>query len=370
MAEDMGDKTELPTERRREDARNEGRVARSTELTAAVDLIGAFVLLVMLGGTLAADGVVILRDVLGSISEGGTTSLADLCTRTALTAARVMGPLLFLICVIAVLANVSQVGLLLTTKPLEPKLDRMNPVSGLKRMFSTRSLAKAGVNILKALAVGTVAWFQLRSAGAQLVALPLSTGAGAWAIIFRLAAILALWLLAVMLIIGVIDYAYQRWQHTKDLRMTKHEVKDERRSMEGDPLLKGRRLRMAREIAMQRINGAVPKADVVITNPTHYSIAIRYEEGSMRAPRVVAKGVDELAMRIRQVATTHRVPIIERPPLARAIYRTVPVGQEIRPEFYEAVAEVLAYVYRLEQNTQRTQPTPSVPADPSPAAAA
>jgi flagellar biosynthetic protein FlhB len=365
MAEDMGDKTELPTERKREDARNEGRVARSTELTAAVDLIGAFLLIMMLGGTLAAGGSVILRDVLGSLDAGGESNLADLCRRTALAGARVVGPLLLLICAVAVVANVAQVGFLLTTKPLEPKLDRMNPVSGLKRIFSMRSLAKAGVNILKAIAIGAVAWFQLRGAGAQLTALPLFTAAGAWAEIFRLAAILAIWLLVIMLLIGMIDYTYQRWQHTRDLRMTKHEVKDERRSMEGDPQLKGRRLRMAREIAMQRINGAVPKADVIITNPTHFSIAIRYEEGTMRAPRVVAKGVDELAMRIRHVARTHRVPIVERPPLARAIYRSVPVGHEIRPEFYEAVAEVLAYVYRLEQS----QNAPPQPASPTAAAA-
>ncbi len=155
-------------------------------------------------------------------------------------------------------------------------------------------------------------------------------------------------LLALLLTIGLIDFFYQKWQHGQDLKMTKHEVKDERRSMEGDPKLKSKRFQMAREIALQRINSAVPKADVIITNPTHYSVAIRYDAATMKAPKVVAKGVDYLAMRIREVGRTHSIPIVERPPLARGLYASVEVGQEVSPEFYQAIAEILAFVYRLE----------------------
>ncbi len=146
---------------------------------------------------------------------------------------------------------------------------------------------------------------------------------------------------------------FQRWQHKQDLKMTKHEVKEERKSMEGDPQLKGRRARMMQEIAQQKAQAEVPKADVVVTNPTHYSVALRYDAETMRAPRVVAKGVDHLALHIRHIARTHGVPIVERPPLARGLYFGVDAGREVPAEFYEAVAEVLAFVYRIEQDAQQ-----------------
>jgi len=158
---------------------------------------------------------------------------------------------------------------------------------------------------------------------------------------------LALRLLAVLLLLGVIDFAYQRWKHSKDMRMSKQEVKDEMKQTEGDPEVKRRRMRMQQQIAMQRISASVPKADVIVTNPEHISIAIKYDADRMHAPMVVAKGADFLAMRIRQVALQHGIPIVERKPLARALYREVAVGQEVPPDFYTAVAEVLAYVYRL-----------------------
>jgi len=158
----------------------------------------------------------------------------------------------------------------------------------------------------------------------------------------------ALWTLAVLLILGIIDWAYQKWQHNQDLKMTRHEVKDERRASEGDLETKARRLRFARSLMVQRLQHDVPKADVVVTNPTHFSVALKYESGEMSAPRVVAKGADEMAMRIRYIAKTHGVPIVERPPLARALFKDVPVGKEIPAHHYQAVAEVLSYVYRLE----------------------
>jgi len=146
----------------------------------------------------------------------------------------------------------------------------------------------------------------------------------------------------------VVDLLYQRWQHTEDLKMTKQQVKDERRSSEGDPEVKSRRFQMAREIIRQRLGAAVPEADVVVTNPTHFAAALKYDSDEMAAPRLVAKGADHLAMQIRLIAVAHGVPIVERPPLARALYRNVEVGQEVPSDLYEAVAEVLAYVYRLE----------------------
>jgi flagellar biosynthetic protein FlhB len=158
----------------------------------------------------------------------------------------------------------------------------------------------------------------------------------------------ALRILAVLLLLGVIDFVYQRWKQRQDLKMTKQQVKDEMKQTEGDPDVKRRRMRIQQQIAMQRISSAVPRADVVVTNPEHLAIAIRYDREAMNAPVVIAKGADHLAMRIRQIAIRHSIPIVERKPLARALYKDVAVGQEIPPDFYNAVAEVLAYVYRLD----------------------
>ena len=159
---------------------------------------------------------------------------------------------------------------------------------------------------------------------------------------------LSIRVLAVLLLLGIIDLVYQRWKHYQDLKMTKQEVKDELKSVEGDPLVKRRRYRMQQNISMQRINAAVPQADVIVTNPEHISIAIRYDAEKMNAPTVIAKGADYLALRIRQLALLNGIPILERPPLARALYKQVGVGQEIPPDFYNAIAEILAYVYQLD----------------------
>jgi flagellar biosynthesis protein FlhB len=183
----------------------------------------------------------------------------------------------------------------------------------------------------------------------KVAALPVLDLMGGVAMIGDLLLSLVIRLLALLFVLGMADYLFQRWQHQQELRMTKQEVTDERRSMDGDPQIKGRRMRMMRQIAMQQINRTVPQADVIVTNPTHYSVAIQYDQKTMAAPRVVAKGVDHMAMRIRQVAMSNRIPIVERPPLARALYAEVEVGQEISEELYQAVAEVLAYVYRLEK---------------------
>jgi flagellar biosynthesis protein FlhB len=259
-----------------------------------------------------------------------------------------LAPILGLIALVAAAAHMLQFGLLFTTEPLRPKLDRLNPVAGFGRLLSRRNLTKTGMSVLKLAVVTTVAWLYLRHKLAAVAGLPLLDTFTGVALIAKLVIELAIWLLALLLVIGAVDFLYQKWQHTQDLKMTKEEVKDERRNMEGDPMVKGRRMKLMRDMAMQRVAAAVPRADVIVTNPTHYSIAIQYDEKTMRAPRVVAKGVDHMAMRIRHLAMIHKVPIVERPPLARALYSGVEVGQEVSPEFYQAIAELLAYVYRLE----------------------
>lgn len=350
MAEDMGERTEAPTPRKMSEARQRGNVARSSDLAAAVDLIGAVILLIVFGASVLATFSGVLRRVLGedmaNLDASAAAGLAVVAlVRGLITAAPVLGAML----VVGILSHALQFGFLFTTQPLTPDLNRLNPISGFGRLFGRRNLVKTLVSGLKLTVVLMIGWMYLSGSVEEVVALPRLSAVAGLLLVGRLALELVAWLLAVLLAIGLADFLYQKWQHNQDLRMTKSEVKDERRSMDGDPQVKSKRLRMARQIAMHRIGQSVPKADVVVTNPTHYAVALQYDANKMNAPRVVAKGADELAARIRQIAAMNQVPIVERPPLARALYAGVEVGRDVPPELYEAVAEVLAYVYRLEK---------------------
>jgi len=349
MADDMGERTEAPSSRKLTQARENGQVARSTELVAAVDLITAVILIVMFGaGLVSSMRSVLLRTLEHDTFTSGVDGISPLLMHALATTAMGLAPILLLILAAALGVHIAQVGWHFTTKPLMPDLARLNPLRGLGKLFNRRQQVRTGIGMIKVAIVGAISWAVLAGEVGRVTALPrLSLWAGL-SEIGTLALRLAIWLLVMLFILGAADYLYQRWQHYQDLKMTKEEVKDERRSMEGDPKVKSQRFKLARQIALQRINQSVPKADVIVTNPTHYSVALQYDQATMKAPRVVAKGVDHMALRIRQVAMVHQVPMVERPPLARALYAAAEVGQEISPEFYEAVAEVLAYVYRLE----------------------
>jgi flagellar biosynthesis protein FlhB len=350
MAEELGERTEHPTGRRLSEARSAGQVAKSQDLSSAVELLGGVLLVAICGGTAIAGLASILRRVLEGQAPGNAldpASIDALVLWIAAEGAKLAGPALLVMFAVSVLSNIVQVGWHVTSQPLAPKLDRLNPWAGLKRLFNARNLMKTGLNSLKLALVVVVAALIVRRDLPEIAALPALGLAPGMYKIGLLAGELVAWLLAIFLALGLADYAFQRWRHLQDLRMTKQEVKDERRNVEGDPDVKARRFRMAREIAMQRIRHSVPKADVIVTNPTHFSVALQYQSDRMGAPRVVAKGADELAFRIREIAVANGVPMVERPPLARGLYWGVEVGQEIRPQFYEAVAEVLAYVYRL-----------------------
>ncbi|CAG0999762.1 Flagellar biosynthetic protein FlhB [Phycisphaerales bacterium] len=349
MAEDLGEKTEAPTSRRLEEAREKGQIAKSQDLASAIDLIGAAIVILLLGAFVANGMAEVVRRVLGDDSPLLDAEFAgELIRDVSIRAGLAVAPVLGIVVVIGIISHLLQVGPHFTTQPLVPNFERLNPVAGLGRLFGRRNLVKTLVNSLKLVLVLVVSYVVLQGAVAQVAAFPRLHLQGSLGVLGKLALELAAWLLVLLLVLGFIDYLFQRWQHTQDLRMTKEQVKDERRSMEGDPKVKAARSRLARQIALQRINQAVPKADVIVTNPTHFSVALKYDEATMRAPRVIAKGADYLAFRIRQVAAINRVPIVERPPLARALYAGCEVGEEIPPELYQAVAEVLAFVYRLE----------------------
>jgi flagellar biosynthetic protein FlhB len=350
MAEELGERTELPTARRLSEARGRGQVAKSQDLGSALDLVGAVLIIGVFGGSAISAMGAIMRRVLGGETGGdplAVSSASEAAVFVAVRAAWIIVPGLLAMLAVGCLSQFGQVGWLWTTEPLHPKLSKLNPVSGVRKLFNTRNLVKTVLNVWKLVLIGLVATLVIRGQLPQLMALPRLGMAPAMYLLALKALELVLWLLPLLVAIGVIDWLYQRWQHTQDLKMTRQEVKEERRSSEGDPEVKRRRHKLAYEIAMQRIQHAVPRADVVVTNPTHYSVALRYDAATMRAPKVVAKGADHMAFRVRHVAVRAGVPIVERPPLARALYHGVEVGQEVSPDLYEAVAEVLAYVYRL-----------------------
>jgi len=354
MADDLGERTEAPTPKRREEARKKGQVPRSADLTAAVLLSAGALLLFFFGADLLGVVMSVTRRLLGEEVLAADLTGEDLgatISFTGLTVARALAPLLLAIALAAIVDQIGQVGLMLSPEALKPKLSVFNLAKGAKKLLGGRALMKGLLAMVKVALIGAVMAVVIGMNFDRLSALP---GAPIRAGVVEAAHLLletAIWALLILALIGLADRAYQVWQHTQDLKMTKQEVKEERKSTEGDAQMKSRRINFGRELIRQQMRSSVPKADVVVTNPTHFAVALKYDEQSMNAPRVLAKGADHLAIQIRLIAASHGVPMVERPPLARALYHNVEIGREIPGDLYEAVAEVLAYVYRLEGRT-------------------
>jgi len=349
MPADDGDRTEAPTPRRLADARQHGQIARSADLTAALGLLGGLICLRWFGPGVVAALMGFLRENLAerdplSVAHIDLVSVMLSIMTTVLLSA---GPILISLVVVALIGNLMQVGWLFTWDPLTPKLSKLNPVNGIGRLFSSRSVVQLAINLVKLLVIGGVAWSAIHGRAGEIMAALDVEGGGLLTLVATLLFDVGIRMGLAMLAIALIDYIWQKWKHLRDLRMTKQDVKEEMRRMEGDPIVKQRRRRMQLAATLQKIRSTVPKADVVVTNPTHLAIAIGYDAESMGAPRVLAKGQDYIAMKIREIAAVHRIPIIERKPLAQALYKSVEVGEEIPEQFYKAIAEILAYVYEI-----------------------
>jgi flagellar biosynthetic protein FlhB len=348
MAGDAGEKSEAPTPRRRTEARDKGQIARSQELNAAVTLLGAMLLLKLWGDGVWQQLQQLASSYLGEIAPTvRVEEMVPLIFHAANVLVKAVLPFMIGVFVMALLVAYAQTGWLLTGETIKPSLAKINPLTGIKRILSARSLVQLLTNVAKLVLIGLVAYWTISQRFNDIV-LSMELGIAALfklgsSIIFSLTIRLGF----VLLVLAVIDYVYQRYKHEKDLKMTKEEVKEEMRRMEGDPTMKRRRMEVQRQLSLQRMRTEVPKADVVITNPTELAIAIKYDPDKMGAPRVLAKGADYMAMQIRKIAIEFGVPIVEKKPLAQAIYRAVEVGQEIPTEFYKAIAEILAYVYEL-----------------------
>ncbi len=351
----MGDveRTEEATPRRREEARRRGQVARSQELTAAVVMLGGFLAVSWWGASAVNILFGFSRQVFARLPrEDGTQLLGFLGSGGASYLATV-APLLTSAVALAVVANVGQVGFLVALQPLKPRLDRVNPLAGLRRMVSgvafgevVKAMAKVGI-------VGFVLYKVVAGRVPELAGLFFAPPGEAAPVLASLGLEMGIKGGGAFLVLAFLDYLWQKRRYEASLRMTRQELKEELKQTEGDPRLKARIRQVQRQWASRRMMHAVPRADVVIVNPVHYAVALRYEAGTMRAPMVVAKGRELLAERIKELARQYGVPVVENPPLAQALYRAAEVGMEIPAALYEAVAEVLAYVYRLRRRYGR-----------------
>jgi len=358
MAEDAGDKTEAPTPRRRAEAREQGQIARSQDLTVALTMLGVMFTLNATGAKL----ITALKSLLASmLSEASLSDFSfDHATGGLLQGVYValvaVAPVLIAVMVIAIVSNLLQVGFFFSTARIQPNFGALNPFRGINRLFGGgQSGVKLLMSFAKMLLLGLVAYSAIHGRLDSIQKVQVL----AFTEIFMLGAQLIYTIILrvgiAMLILAILDYAYQRWSHERQLRMTKQEVKDEMRRMDGDPKMKLRRRQMALAMLKKKLKKDVPTADVVVTNPTEFAVALKYDAKTMNAPRVIAKGQGVIAARIREIAIEAGVPILERKPLARALYKLVEVGQEIPEQFYAAVAEILAYVYELSGKSRRQQ---------------
>ncbi len=343
------ERTEQPTEHRRDEAREQGQFAFSSELANSLLLLAGVTMVTWGSGSLVNCLHAVLQERLQYLPvEMSSHEASDLLQRVAGRGLEIVGALCGGMFVVGLGANLAQVGLRVTPESLGPKWEKLDPVAGWQRIMSLAGVARGIWAIVRVILISAVVWWVLRGSDGIIASLPSGTLGESVSTTWDLASRMIVAVAGSLVAIGAGDYAVQWFRHEKSLMMSKQEMKEEQKSEEGDPLLRNQRRQRAREIATQRrAITEVPKATVVIMNPTHYAIALRYERGVTSAPIVVAKGRDSFALQIATKARRHGIPVIERKPLARALYKMTKVGQEIPQVMFLAVSEVLAYVYRL-----------------------
>ncbi len=351
-----GEKTEPATEKKLGDARKEGQVAKSKEIANCLTLLAVFIVLKVLIGYIGGSLQKVFATTYSDISSvvvfrNGQMPVQDTMIefrRMIYNIVIIILPILLIGFAVTFISDLLQVRWEPTAKPLMPKFSKINPISGFKRIFSLNSVMELLKSLFKLALIGIVAYSYVSANAGFLLRLYDKDMMEAIRNIGKLVTDLGIRISALYIIIAGVDFGYQKWKFAKDMKMTKQEVKDEYKQMEGDPQIKGRIRQKMMEASRRRMMQDLPKADVVITNPTHYAVAIRYEPSEIDAPVVLAKGEGYLAQRIKDVAREHNVHIVENKPLARMLYHNVDIGQAIPPELYQAVAEVLAFVYHLQ----------------------
>ncbi len=344
------EKTEHATPRKRQQARGKGQVARSQELSSFLLLMAALLSLTALAPRFGAGMAGIMRGSV-DLAFGADVSVGTLPALTRLwleQGLRMLMPLWLILLLAGTGASIAQVGFQANGELLLPKPERLNPISGFKRIFSKRSGFEFLKSLFKMSLLFTITYITLKGEAAVIINLADLEPLPALAVLGKVALKLATRLILMMLILALADFAFQKWQHEQDIMMTSQELKEEYKETEGDPLLKSRLRALQREISLRRMMEDVKTADVVVTNPTHFAVALLYKENA-GTPKVVAKGVDKVAQRIKEVAREAGVPVVENKPLARALHAECKIGDAIPIKFFQAVAELLAYVYRIGQ---------------------
>ncbi|UCG61246.1 MAG: flagellar biosynthesis protein FlhB [Candidatus Zixiibacteriota bacterium] len=343
------ERTEKPTTRRRRKAREEGRVAKSMELNSAAILCLGFMTLYMMGPHLAGQVMEVMRHTMTNAPQIALSdpTFISVFSDSMLKFFVILSPVLIIMTLVAIGINVVQVGFKITPKAVELKFDKLNIANGLKRLVSLRSLVQIVRDSVKLFIVGFVAYKVIDSEFESFFLLPDMSVVQFAGVMGKLALTLVLKIGAVILVIAVLDYMYQRYEFEKSIKMSKQDLKDEYKDTEGSPQLKARVRQMQREMARSRMMQAVPTADVVVTNPTEIAVALKYDPSEMDAPTVVAMGERLIAQKIRELAIQHGIPVVEDKPLARALLKMCEVGQVIPANLYKAVAELLAYVYKM-----------------------
>jgi flagellar biosynthetic protein FlhB len=350
MADSSGDKKHLATERRRRQAREEGQVVKSQDLTSAALLLSALAALWVLGAPAAERLAAAIADALSKprISPLGTNDAANWLLNSAGRLAMAAVPMLLAMLVAGILANLVQTGFIFSTKKITPKLSHISPLSGAKRILSMQGMARLGFGLFKVVIIAAVAYAALRHYRDSILNLSALSVPQIASAMFTCLMGTCVWIGVALFILAILEYAFQKWKHENDLMMSDQEVRDELKESEGDPQVAARRRQVQRQMTMQRAETEVPKADVVVSNPTELAIAIQYDPLSMPAPIVLAKGAGMLAQKIRRIALENGIPVVERKPLAQVLYKTVDVGDVVPADQYQAVAEVLRYVYQMQ----------------------
>lgn len=348
-----GEKTEKATPKKRSDSRKKGQVAKSQDINTAIGLLvvflfflfsGSYLIKILLSVFQHSFRVYMLMDI---TEENIFTILIEILKEVAMF----MGPIMLVALVAGVIANYLQVGFLFSPEAIQMKLEKIDPIKGFKRIFSLRSIIEFLKSILKISIVGIITFLVIWVNIDEILILSQLSIGSSLVILAKLTAQMGLYAGGALLFLAFLDYLYQKYDYEKNIRMSKQDIKDEYKNMEGDPLIKSKIKQKQREMAMSRMMQEVPNADVIITNPTHYAIALKYDENKFDAPYVVAKGVDFVAQKIKLVAKENQVITIENRPLARALYSQTDIGEVIPEEFFKAVAEILAYVYRTKKTT-------------------
>ncbi|MDO6686220.1 MULTISPECIES: flagellar biosynthesis protein FlhB [unclassified Agarivorans] len=351
MADDDQEKTEDPTGKKLEDARKKGQVARSKELGTAAVLITAAIA-IMAFGSMLAESMVKVFQLAFTMTREQVYDVNLMLKNIGIIGMLLVKPLMWImgfITLAALIGNTLLGGMSFSWEAARPKASKMSPLQGFKRMMGLQAFVELIKSIAKVVVIAGVVWFVLRWKFAEILTLSMQSIPGSIVNALDMLQWMLLALVCSLIVIVIIDVPYQIWNHNKQLKMSKQEVKDEHKNMEGSPEVKGRIRRLQMEMAARRMMADVPQADVVVTNPTHFSVALQYDKEGTGAPKVVAKGVDEVAMKIREIARHYEVPIMEAPALTRSLYHTTKIGHDIPEGLYVAVAQILAFVFQLEQ---------------------